>query len=186
MSDVYNRLASLISQYGIKLDENDISTAELKAYSSGVEMVENELLNIISSVFLCLDDKNALRLYLKMLSINPRDYSINELREKILERLALHSGTYTQDGFDTEFSKIGDGTGRYTLKNKTVTFSNFDFDELPELGEFIKSYVYIGCEVKYSGSGLTFAEWDSLNKDFNELDSWNLAFSILNKLEVKK
>ncbi len=179
-NSVYERLKALIQDLGFNFTDGGITKAEIMAYTAGIELVNNILDKSIKSLMLDSDDRKGLAHYCKMLSVNDENYNLQELKKHIRTRLGERYSFSTAEEFKNAFSELGSGS--YEISNGKIIISGIGLGGIEKIGEFIKGYVPFCTNVLYTGSGMTFDEWDKVSKCWDEYDSMSLPFNIIDKL----
>lgn len=179
MSSVYERLISLFSATGLNTESGTYADAEAWAYSVGAELVNERLDEIKKAVFFSLYTDGSTEYYLKMLSLNG---DIAENEELIKERLSQNYGAaqmntnlFAQAEKLGEFSFESDGDSTVAL--------NVDSNALLNIGRFFGGAAVCSKPPALEGTGLTFRQWDSLNKSFRTLENLHLPFGCIDTLD---
>ena len=184
MSNTFNRMKSLLQGTGISFNDGGISDAEIYAYASAVDFIMQKLQCSIDDVF--MENGSTAEKYAALLNLDKNRYTAEHLKQEIKKRLAMSYASATVTEHDAAFDAVGSGSYELLLSQNenvpTIVFSGVALEDLPQLAKFIESYTCPGEEAYYDGDGLTFDEWDSLNKSFYSLDKMNLPFNIIDYL----
>ena len=192
MSNEYNRMKSLLENVGLSFTETGITNGEITAYAAGLALVRQELENAEKAVFILQNGSTELSRYASLLNLDESRYTVPQLKAAIVDRLSHGFGEYIAEDFVNAFETIG--SGEYEFESidygsgvdpdiKDIAFRNFDFEDLRELGKFIKAFLHTS-NTYYDGTGLTFDEWDAYGCTFNYYDSLCLPFNIIDHLSV--
>ncbi|MBQ3904332.1 MAG: hypothetical protein II744_05090 [Eubacterium sp.] len=182
MNSIYERLKSLFEITGLDVTRGTYAEAEAYALSVGVQHVKSRLDAVKSEVFfLMYPETDSLDCWARMLSLNSEKIELQELRELLAIRLAENFGD-AQLNSVLELQSLALGGFMLTPSGDTITVSGVDSTNIFHLGRYLCGTTYFGMKAVLEGNGLTFRQWDSLNKSFNFLDSLRLPFSCIDTL----
>lgn len=180
LNNVYERLKGLIEDVGFEFNSGGITTAEILAYSKGIELVYDYFDSLLEGLFLNDENSECVNRYCKMLNVERNNYSYNELKDYLLTRLKERFSFFTMDEFDTAFEKLG--AGSYSFEDGKIEFSDLDNNAVKKLGDFISGYVPFCVGTCLSGNPMSFDKWDRVARCWNVYDSYKLNFDIIDGL----
>jgi hypothetical protein len=179
-NEIYNRLVKLLQGIGISFSEKGISNGEIYAYANAIQNVKAKIKATIDEIFMLGTSVDDLSKYISLLKIEKGDKSYHQLKAIIQQRLGQAFGDFDEEIFNNAFSQVG--SGKYTITANGITFSGVNGDDLERLGLFVSQYVPAFIRCKFSQSGLTFDNWEALDKSFFAFDNMDLPFEIIDTL----
>lgn len=179
MSSVYERLSALFSAAGLSTESGSYANAEAWAYSVGAELVNERLDEIKKTVFFSLYQDGTPAVYLKMLGINGE---IDGAEDFIKERLGQN---YGEAQLNEKLYSQAEKLALYSFEgcNNTVVAEGVDENGILNVGRFLGGAAPCSKIPVLEGAGLTFRQWESLNKTFRTLDGLHLPFGCIDTLD---
>lgn len=180
-NEVAERLTALYKTLISELGASDL--AFISAVSKGVNKVREWYEFILSELFADSMEDAGLYNYSKLLGVD-LSLSKEDKREAIISALKVREDDYTHGELETALKNIDDilhmYTQSYLMKISGFTISNIEY--LPKITKLIDLYSMPGVITIFSHDGLTFADWDELDKTFKELDDLNCPFSMIDTI----
>ncbi|MGN0522381.1 MAG: hypothetical protein ACI4IQ_07070 [Eubacterium sp.] len=178
-NSIEKRITDMYNALGYNTQDPFIS-AEIAAYSKGLNMIEEKILYAAAEMNPYTAENEGLEYFCELMSVDPA-LSSQERIDAMIKKITTQYGDYgfgeMKNVFRTYTSKV-----QMSMKEKTITFQNLDsecFDLLPKIGNLIETYVLPPITVFSTGNGCTFEMWDSTPYCFEDYDSFNCPFSLL-------
>lgn len=183
-SEIFDRLFRLFQMLGADLADNTCDSAELYAYTAGLESVLKYFDEIKKDIDLNTSKNLGLALYCEMTGTDG-ELDDNKKREEVKKRLIRDYGDYKLNDI---YLALADVSNELTIMTSKFEFefnlNNFgkEFD-LVKLAKVINEFVPPCTVAEFMGDGATFDKWDATSCLFEDYDNINLPFQMLDQLK---
>lgn len=179
----YERLAMLFEKLGISAVSGSEDKGELLAYCAGIALVQNAFENYFNQLFADTAAGLGLALFCELFKIDAT-LSDEEKRAEIAKGFAEVYGNYVSGEFEKELDKqcpllTALPLDFYITINGSV---KNEYDQLSKLGRVLENYLVPCTVIGFGGNGFNFDYWDSTPYLFEDYDSFNLNFELLDEL----
>ena len=182
-TESFGRLKSLLGLTANTQEEKTLLDAELAAYCSELADIRSLLESTLNQAFPSTMSVRTLDGYCKLFGISQ---GLGESEKRALVADAFRSSAvpfsaeeFTEKGYalDEDFEpNISD----FTLA--LLRFGGSIIPLLPEINRLTEAYLPPCVTVEGTGDGMTFEQWDALDKTFGELDSMGLRYMTIETL----
>lgn len=183
MNDVFDRLYSLFQMLGADLNDGSADSAEISAYSKGLEVVLESLDEIVKEIDVNTATGLGLSLFCELTNVDST-LSQEEKKSEVKKQLTRTYGDYKLNDIYLALADISNEltifTDRFDFKFNLCSFDT-DFD-LKKLAKTVNEFIPPCTQVGFFGDGATFDRWDSSDYLFQDYDNLQLPFKMLDEL----
>lgn len=184
-SDVFERLYSLIKKIYPDTDSDLQLISLLYACASGFELIGEYFDRIENQQYLDTMSEETVDKYCMLLDINSF-FDYEEKRKQIKEKLSECYNEFSADEFISYYKSFGKKfyllTENFIMTLYGISSSNAL--QLHEIMNRLEYYLPPFVNVKLTGFGLTFEEWDSMDMSFSSFDYLRAPFSVLDTMKL--
>lgn len=182
---IYERLSALYDRLSIDHPAGSQENAELKAFCSGISVLQEQFDEYIKQIFPDTADGLGLAYYCELLGV---DYSLTdeEKREEIIYRLSEDYRRLNCNLFKEQIEQLDEGFS-YSCSYFTITIDGSISGKehlLKKINTIIETFAPPCTLVKFAGDGADFDYWDSLDDFFENYDSMELRFELLDTIKL--
>lgn len=188
-TQIYDRMRSLSLYDFSKKKEKSLVECEIESYLKVLEVIEQEIHSVMEGVFAALCGEERLMEYERMLGIPINKTIPLEKRRKILEsKMGLDPSDFGKKGLERSLQALGiqatvtekPSEGKILVEPEAMADSAMTLDQAKEA---FRELMPAHLNAEFLTGGLTFAQFDALNKTWADLDSMNKSWA---ELEVMK
>ncbi len=181
-NQIFSRLCSLMQGLGFTAQEEEITTAEMRAYAAGLSMIDELLEKAFRNSFIDTADEYGISMLLSLLELQSYE-TLQQDRENIIRRMS--------EGF--ELMQLGQILGSFFLLYYTfdangekyrfhISDLGYTRESFRNLRKLLDIVMPVYERIYSSGNYQTFAQLDSVGLRWHEIDEARLPFYAWNTI----